>query len=154
MLGDTTLSYCPGWPRSYYVAQAGLKLIAILLLQLPRCWDTGMHYHAQPFLNFFGLLIEPISTPRYTGCAGGLIKQKQRHRGSLVGSGRHSRAGLESFPGAQDSDKERTKSGAGTVKCPPSTPKVLAGFNLLDSKHYTNRCVFSTQEVEAEDHKF
>lgn len=44
-----------------------------------------VQYCALPFLNIFGLLIEPIVTPGYTGCAGGLIKQKQRLRGNLIG---------------------------------------------------------------------
>lgn len=33
------------WLGTHYVAQAGLKLKAILLLQFPECWDYGVSYH-------------------------------------------------------------------------------------------------------------
>lgn len=30
---------CPGWPKTYYVAEIGLELAIILLVQLPRFLD-------------------------------------------------------------------------------------------------------------------
>lgn len=34
------ISLCdPRWSGTHYVAQASPKVIAILLLQLPKCWD-------------------------------------------------------------------------------------------------------------------
>lgn len=35
----------PGWPKIHFVAQPGVELRAILLLQLAMCLDTGMSYH-------------------------------------------------------------------------------------------------------------
>ena len=38
------------WLGTHYVVQAGLKLKAILLLQLPECWDYGVSYHPDLFI--------------------------------------------------------------------------------------------------------
>lgn len=35
----------PRWPKIYFVAQPGLELTAVLLLQLAVCLDTGMSHH-------------------------------------------------------------------------------------------------------------
>jgi hypothetical protein len=36
--GGRGLHFSPGWPRIHFVAQAGLKHMAILLPQLPEYW--------------------------------------------------------------------------------------------------------------------
>lgn len=40
--GGRGLHFSPGWPRIHFVAQAGLKHMAILLSQLPACWDDRL----------------------------------------------------------------------------------------------------------------
>lgn len=42
------LLHSPSWPKTYYIAQAGLySTLCSLLLQSPECWDQSLHHLAK-----------------------------------------------------------------------------------------------------------